>query len=82
MKTLIENTAAIPTLRLPKGELIGLRQRHSTTRVTVSAGLVWATRDCEAADYVLRPGTSRVFEGRGLLLIEALEDSEISVRQV
>jgi ferric-dicitrate binding protein FerR (iron transport regulator) len=78
MKTLTDTTRTIRTLDLPKGELIGLRQRHGATAVEVRAGRVWATRDCEPKDFVLGPGQAAVFRGRGLILIEALEESTVS----
>jgi DUF2917 family protein len=82
MTTLLSRTRApkCQELILHKGDLIGWRQRHGTAWVGVRAGRIWATRDSEPDDVLLGAGQSTVFRGRGLILVEALEDAELTIR--
>lgn len=66
-------------IALGKGALWTHRLRGRPLRVRVTAGSVWLTREGDPGDVVLRAGASYGGAGRGLLVVEALEEAQIAV---
>jgi drug/metabolite transporter (DMT)-like permease len=68
-----------PPIDLVKGALWTRRLRGAPLRVRCTAGSVWLTREGDPGDVVLRAGASYGGAGRGLLVVEALEEAQIAV---
>ncbi|MGK4003152.1 drug/metabolite exporter YedA [Sorangium sp. So ce1036] len=64
---------------LGKGALWTHRLRGGPLLLSCTAGSVWITREGEPDDVVLEAGSSYGGEGRGLLVVEALEPAQIAV---
>ncbi|WP_437275506.1 drug/metabolite exporter YedA [Sorangium sp. So ce375] len=66
-------------IELGKGGLWTHRLRGGPLLLSCTAGAVWITREGEPEDVVLEAGSSYGGEGRGLLVVEALEPAQIAV---
>ncbi|WP_437708844.1 drug/metabolite exporter YedA [Sorangium sp. So ce448] len=66
-------------IELGKGRLWTHRLRGGPLLLSCTAGAVWITREGEPEDVVLEAGSSYGGEGRGLLVVEALEPAQIAV---
>lgn len=66
-------------IELGKGGLWTHRLRGGPLLLSCTAGSVWITREGEPDDVVLEAGASYGGEGRGLLVVEALEPAQIAV---
>ncbi|AUX35082.1 MULTISPECIES: drug/metabolite exporter YedA [Sorangium] len=66
-------------IELGKGGLWTHRLRGGPLLLSCTAGSVWVTREGEPDDVVLEAGASYGGEGRGLLVVEALEPAQIAV---
>ncbi|WP_437314046.1 drug/metabolite exporter YedA [Sorangium sp. So ce385] len=66
-------------IELGKGGLWTHRLRGGPLLLSCTAGSVWITREGEPNDVVLEAGASYGGEGRGLLVVEALEPAQIAV---
>lgn len=66
-------------IALGKGALWTHRLRGRPLRVRCTAGSVWVTHEGDPGDVVLRAGASYGGAGRGLLVVEALEEAQIAV---
>ncbi len=66
-------------IELGKGGLWTHRLRGGPLLLSCTAGSVWLTREGEPDDVVLEAGASYGGEGRGLLVVEALEPAQIAV---
>lgn len=66
-------------IELGKGGLWTHRLRGGPLLLNCTAGSVWITREGEPDDVVLEAGASYGGEGRGLLVVEALEPAQIAV---
>ncbi|WP_437950379.1 drug/metabolite exporter YedA [Sorangium sp. So ce296] len=66
-------------IELGKGGLWTHRLRGGPLLLSCTAGSVWITREGEPNDVVLQAGASYGGEGRGLLVVEALEPAQIAV---
>jgi drug/metabolite transporter (DMT)-like permease len=66
-------------IELVKGALWTRRLRGQPLRLRCTAGAVWVTREGDPDDVVLEAGASYGGDGRGLLVVEALEEAEIAV---
>ncbi|WP_437964775.1 drug/metabolite exporter YedA [Sorangium sp. So ce260] len=66
-------------IELGKGGLWTHRLRGGPLFLSCTAGSVWITREGEPDDVVLEAGASYGGEGRGLLVVEALEPAQIAV---
>ncbi|WP_437730932.1 drug/metabolite exporter YedA [Sorangium sp. So ce1335] len=64
---------------LGKGSLWTHRLRGSPLLLSCTAGTVWITREGAPDDVVLEAGASYGGEGRGLLVVEALEPAQLEV---
>jgi hypothetical protein len=64
---------------LVKGALWTHRLRGGPLKLECTEGAVWLTREGDPKDVVLNAGASYGGEGRGLLVIEALEKAQIEV---
>ncbi|WP_437285145.1 drug/metabolite exporter YedA [Sorangium sp. So ce406] len=64
---------------LGKGGLWTRRLRGGPLVLSCTAGAVWVTREGAPDDVVLEAGASYGGEGRGLLVVEALEPAQIAV---
>jgi drug/metabolite transporter (DMT)-like permease len=69
-------------IELGKGGLWTHRLRGGPLLLSCTAGAVWITREGEPEDVVLEAGSSYGGEGRGLLVVEALEPAQIAVARV
>ncbi|WP_437586431.1 drug/metabolite exporter YedA [Sorangium sp. So ce1000] len=66
-------------IELGKGGLWTHRLQGGPLLLSCTAGAVWITREGEPEDVVLEAGSSYGGEGRGLLVVEALEPAQIAV---
>ncbi|WP_438023073.1 drug/metabolite exporter YedA [Sorangium sp. So ce233] len=66
-------------IELGKGGLWTHRLRGGPLVLSCTAGAVWVTREGALDDVVLEAGASYGGEGRGLLVVEALEPAQIAV---
>ncbi|WP_437686219.1 drug/metabolite exporter YedA [Sorangium sp. So ce176] len=66
-------------IELGKGGLWTRRLRGGPLVLSCTAGAVWVTREGAPDDVVLEAGASYGGEGRGLLVVEALEPAQIAV---
>ncbi|WP_441292316.1 drug/metabolite exporter YedA [Sorangium sp. KYC3313] len=66
-------------IELGKGRLWTHRLRGGPLLLSCTAGAVWITREGAPEDVVLEAGSSYGGEGRGLLVVEALEPAQIAV---
>ncbi|WP_437775258.1 drug/metabolite exporter YedA [Sorangium sp. So ce1097] len=64
---------------LGKGSLWTHRLRGGPVLLSCTAGAVWITREGAPDDVVLEAGSSYGGEGRGLLVVEALEPAQLEV---
>ena len=77
------NTAGDPkTTRLPEHRLCAqvveqLRGIHRGDAIYVSQGTLWLTQEGDPQDYVLSKGESFVANRRGMVVIEALTDTNL-----
>lgn len=52
------------------------------TRLRVLRGAVWATQEGDGSDYIVRAGESVVLMCPGMIVVQALEDSEVEAEEV
>jgi len=74
-----EGLEALAKIDLGKGALWTHRLRGRSFRLSCTAGSVWLTREGQPDDVVLRAGACYRGSGRGLLVVEALDPSQIAV---
>ena len=66
-------------VRLAKGAIHRVNTRSGMLRITARQGTVWVTREGDSSDYVLGFGDEVTFPDGGLVLLEALSESEVEV---
>jgi hypothetical protein len=65
------------SLILAQGEVLRIRIRRGTLRVTCRTGRVWATSDREKTDNLLAPAESVTYGERGTVVVEALRTAAL-----
>lgn len=75
----VESMEALARVDLAKGALWTHRLRGRAIRLRVTAGSVWLTREGQPDDVVLEAGACYRGDGRGLLVVEALDRAEMAV---
>lgn len=65
---------------LRAGEVWSGRGASGGACVRVQCGTAWVTEEGDAQDHVLRAGEAHRVQGRGLVVIEAVEDTVLLVR--
>jgi Protein of unknown function (DUF2917) len=64
--------------RLAKDTLLRLRDAQGKA-IAVFDGMVWITQEGDPDDVFVRAGQTFTFARRGLVIVEAIEDSRVSV---
>jgi hypothetical protein len=67
------------SLQLQSHDLQSLKEIRPGMTVSCDQGVVWLTESNDPQDYTLRTGTSLVIKKQGQVLIEAFEDSHLSI---
>ncbi|MCD6023490.1 MAG: hypothetical protein K0Q91_406 [Fibrobacteria bacterium] len=55
--------------------------RGSDARIACVRGRLWITREGDREDYLLRAGETDIFEGRGRVVLEALEEAAFTIER-
>lgn len=66
------------TLRLARGQLLRLRDSVGST-ICAREGTLWITEDGSRRDVVLEPGACFRVGNRGLTLVQAVGDAQLSL---
>lgn len=67
-------------LILARGEVLTIRVKRGSLRVTCRTGRVWATSDRTRMDSLLLPTDSVTYRGRGTIVIEALRTATLRLQ--
>jgi hypothetical protein len=70
------DSRARPMFIVSRGEVVSLRVRRGSSRLSCVAGRLWITADRDQKDILLLPGETAAFSG-GKLVIEALRTATV-----
>jgi hypothetical protein len=73
---------SLPCLSLNRRQLRLIRPDQRPVRITALRGEVYLTQAGNPGDYILQAGDSFVSHGRGLVVVEALQDSDLILRRL
>lgn len=74
MKLTTPSPSAV-SINLDKGGVVDLQPTPEGIRVRVESGSLWVTQAGDRNDHVLCSGESFTAEGRGLVVVQALQNS-------
>ena len=68
-------------LLLKKHQLVTLDQMQPKMAIECKTGVIWVTHSGDPRDYVLRAGRTCLPNGRGSLIIEAIDDACVDIEE-
>ena len=68
-------------LELSKKSTMSLEGTKTGLVVRCFEGAIWLTRQGDARDYILTPGDKFIVQGRGLAVLQAMQDAVVSISE-
>ena len=68
-------------LVLKKHQLLTLKETQPKMAIECKQGVIWVTHSGESQDYLLRAGRHYIPNGKGSLVIEALDDAYLHIHE-